>query len=129
MKNDIGEVASPEEGSMLKPLSRRDVLRGAVAVGLGLLVPSVLLGCDSGNKGASSTGSAPASPPAPSAPDSAAPTNAPKVPQASVQYQTQPKGEQKCATCVNFIAESNTCKVVEGQISPEGWCTLWAKKT
>lgn len=131
MKKDIGEVAPPEGEHMIKgePLSRRDVLRGAVAVGFGLLVPSVLLGCDSGSKGAGPTGSAPASPPAPSAPDSAAPKDAPKVPQASVQYQTQPKGEQKCANCVNFIAESNTCKVVEGQISPEGWCTLWAKKT
>jgi len=30
---------------------------------------------------------------------------------------------------MNFIAESNTCKLVEGQISPDGWCVLWAKKT
>jgi len=29
---------------------------------------------------------------------------------------------------MNFIAESKTCKLVDGQISPEGWCSLWAKK-
>ena len=46
-----------------------------------------------------------------------------------MQYQTQPKGEQKCSGCMHFIAESNTCKLVEGQISPDGWCTLWAQKT
>jgi hypothetical protein len=45
-----------------------------------------------------------------------------------VQYQLQPKGEQKCANCANFIAASNTCKQVDGQISPEGWCALWIKK-
>jgi hypothetical protein len=45
-----------------------------------------------------------------------------------VQYQTQPKGDQKCGGCLHFIAESNTCKLVEGQISPDGWCILWAQK-
>jgi hypothetical protein len=48
--------------------------------------------------------------------------------QASVQYQDQPKGDQKCDGCLHFIAESNTCKVVEGQISPNGWCILWIQK-
>ena len=28
----------------------------------------------------------------------------------------------------HFIAESGSCKLVEGKISPDGWCTLWAKK-
>ena len=46
----------------------------------------------------------------------------------SVQYQAKPKGEQRCDNCINFIAESKTCKLVDGQISPEGWCSLWAKK-
>jgi hypothetical protein len=59
--------------------------------------------------------------------ESAAPAAPAKVSQASVKYQTQPKGEQKCANCMHFIAESNTCKLVEGNISPEGWCILWAK--
>ena len=106
--------------------SRRVVLRGALAVGCSLWLPIALLGCDS-KKGANSTSAAPSNSSATSA-DSAAPAATKKVPQASVQYQTQPKGEQKCGSCVNFIAGSNTCKLVDGQISPEGWCLLWAKK-
>jgi hypothetical protein len=102
---------------------RRMVLRGALAVGCGLLLPAALFGCDS-KQGETSTGAAPAG--APDTP-AAAPAAA-KVSQASVQYQTQPKGEQKCSGCLHFIAESNTCKLVEGQISPDGWCTLWAQK-
>ncbi|WP_300443821.1 high-potential iron-sulfur protein [Zoogloea sp.] len=35
---------------------------------------------------------------------------------------------QRCAACLHFNAESNTCKLVEGQISPNGWCDLWTKK-
>ncbi len=116
--------------------SRRVVLRGALAVGCGLWVPLLLSGCDS-KKGADSPGPAPAGPPAtspvPAAPPAtsatpAAPAGATKVPQATVQYQPQPKGDQKCSGCVHFIAESNTCKLVDGQISPQGWCSLWAKK-
>jgi hypothetical protein len=114
---------------------RRIVLRGALAVGWSLLVPAALFGCDS-KKDATSTGPAPDSSPPPASADAAAPAasadaSAPaavKVSQARVQYQTQPKGDQKCSGCQHFIAESNTCKLVEGQISPEGWCTLWAKK-
>jgi len=119
---------------------RRIVLRGALAVGCGLLLPATLFGCDS-KKGETSTGAAPSgSPPtstdsaAPytssSAPseESAAPTATAKASQASVQYQSQPKGDQKCDGCLHFIAESNSCKLVEGQISSDGWCSLWAQK-
>lgn len=109
---------------------RRIVLRGALMVGCGLLAPAALFGC--GKKEADSTGAAPdsAATPAPApyaaSTESAAPA-APKVTQASVQYQTQPKGDQQCSGCLHFIAESNTCKLVEGQINPVGWCKLWAK--
>jgi hypothetical protein len=106
--------------------SSRIVLRGALAVGCGLWVPILLSGCDS-KKGTNSTGTAPVSPPAPSA-CPATPAATKKVSQASVQYQAQPKDEQKCGSCVNFIAALNTCKLVDGQVSPEGWCSLWAKK-
>ena len=105
---------------------RRVALRGALAVGCSLWLPIVLSGCDS-KKGGYSGSSAPASLPASSA-NSAAPPATTKVSQASVQYQAQPKGEQKCSGCLNFIAESNTCKLIDGQISPEGWCSLWTKK-
>jgi hypothetical protein len=122
---------------------RRVVLRGALALGCGLLAPAALFGC--GKQEADSTGAAPeAAPPsagsappsadsamqAPDAPEASAESVAPvaaKVPQASVQYQAEPKGDQQCSGCIHFIAESNTCTLVEGQISPNGWCTLWAK--
>lgn len=106
--------------------SRRIVLRGALAAGCSLLLPASLLGCSKEEAGTSGTaGTEP--PPAP-APEMAAPAAPAKVSQASVQYQTQPKDGKTCAGCMHFIAESNTCKLVEGDISPTGWCVLWAKK-
>lgn len=124
--------ASPKGAGRMKEEipPRRVVLRGALSVGCSLWLPIVFSGCDS-KKGADSGSAAPASPsasPPATSGTSAAPPATSKVSQASVQYQTQPKGEQKCSTCVNFIAESNTCKLVDGQISPEGWCSLWTKK-
>jgi hypothetical protein len=115
--------------------SRRLVLRGALAMGCGLFLPISLLGCDAGKdanttsddlaSGDSTSGDS-ASPPASSG-DTAAPATSGKASQASVEYQAQPKGEQKCAGCMHYEAGSGTCKVVDGQVSPEGWCTLWAK--
>lgn len=92
--------------------TRRRVLRAALTTGCCLWLP-LAVATDT-QKSAS-----PANPVA---------TPARKVPQASARYQSKPKGEQKCSKCMNFIAESNTCKLVEGNISPEGWCTLWVKK-
>lgn len=110
---------------------RRTVLRGAMAFGCGLLVPNLLAGCD--RKSEPAGGEAPAAPPDAQAPQtgadgSAAPAATQKVSQASVQYQQEPKGDQKCDGCLHFIPESSTCKLVEGQINPNGWCTLWVKK-
>jgi hypothetical protein len=111
--------------------SRRVVLRGVLAAGCSLLLPTALLGCDS-KKAADTAGPAPgpepAAPPTPSL-EPAAPAAPAKVTQASVQYQVQPKDGQTCADCLHFIAESNTCKLVEGDISPDGWCLLWVMKT
>ncbi len=107
-------------------LSRRVVLRGALAVGCSLCLPIALFGCDS-KQGASSTSAAPTSTPAAST-DAVAPPAPTKMSQATAQYQAQPKGELKCSQCQHFIAESNTCMLVEGQISPEGWCMIWTKK-
>jgi hypothetical protein len=50
-----------------------------------------------------------------------------KAPQAAVQYQDKPKGDQQCDNCVHFEAPDG-CKVVEGKVSPKGWCAIWAKK-
>ncbi|HEY2816385.1 MAG TPA: high-potential iron-sulfur protein [Casimicrobiaceae bacterium] len=56
-----------------------------------------------------------------------------KVPQASVKYQDKPNGNQKCGNCLQFIpgnspAANGTCKVVDGTISPNGYCTIWVAK-
>jgi hypothetical protein len=50
-----------------------------------------------------------------------------KVPQSSVAYQDKPKGEQRCDGC-NFFQAPSACKMVDGTISPQGWCSLFTKK-
>lgn len=94
--------------------TRRRLLRAALATGCGLWLPLVL--------------AAEAPKPGTNPPAKPAAAAGKKVPQASVHYQPRPKGEQKCSTCTNFIADTNTCKLVEGKVVPEGWCDLWAKK-
>jgi hypothetical protein len=42
-------------------------------------------------------------------------------------YQDTPKGEQRCDNCVQFVPPSS-CKIVEGNIAPAGWCKLYVKK-
>ncbi len=53
--------------------------------------------------------------------------DAQKLPQAAVQYQEMPKDGQKCSDCVNFVAP-NACKIVAGDINPNGWCVAFAPK-
>jgi hypothetical protein len=50
-----------------------------------------------------------------------------KLAQASVKYQTTPKDGHQCDGCIQFVAP-NSCKLVDGDISPTGWCSLWVKK-
>jgi hypothetical protein len=51
-----------------------------------------------------------------------------KLSQADAKYQATPKGNQRCEVCYNF-QPSNACKFVQGDISPDGWCQLFAAKT
>jgi hypothetical protein len=44
-----------------------------------------------------------------------------------VMYQTTPKNGQSCNKCVQF-EPPNACKVVADDISPAGWCLLFAPK-
>ena len=48
-----------------------------------------------------------------------------KLSKAQAQYQDSPKGIAMCATCTLFI-EPRACKVVDGDISPNGWCKEYA---
>ena len=59
--------------------------------------------------------------------DTATPARAAKVSQKIVKYQDTPKGELRCDNCALFEAPSS-CKTVDGTISPQGWCAVYAKK-
>jgi hypothetical protein len=50
-----------------------------------------------------------------------------KVDKKLVVYQPTPKNGQACNQCVNF-QPPNACKLVAGDISPAGWCMLFAAK-
>lgn len=56
-----------------------------------------------------------------------------KVPEASeankatkeaVRYQDTPKDIQSCEFCSLFV-KPDECKVVEGKVSPDGWCAVF----
>lgn len=48
-----------------------------------------------------------------------------KISQAAVAYQAQPNGDKRCDNCAQFLPP-NACKIVEGTISPQGWCRVFA---
>ena len=50
-----------------------------------------------------------------------------KMAQSAVVYQDSPKGDQQCGGCSLFQAP-NACTLVDGAISPSGWCKFWVKK-
>lgn len=57
-----------------------------------------------------------------------------KASKALMKYQDKPNGNEKCSNCIQFIPgktpEANgECKVVEGSISPQGWCTAYAPES
>ena len=50
-----------------------------------------------------------------------------KISQAVAKYQPSPNGKDHCEICTNF-QPPNTCKFVQGEISPKGWCQLFSPK-
>jgi hypothetical protein len=57
-----------------------------------------------------------------------------KASQASMHYQTSPNGSAHCAVCQFFIPGANatadgSCKVVDGSISPNGYCIAYAARS
>ena len=50
-----------------------------------------------------------------------------KADKKSMQYQDTPKNNQECDACVYFQAP-NKCGIVEGDISPKGWCAAFNAK-
>jgi hypothetical protein len=43
------------------------------------------------------------------------------TPKAVALYQDFPNQGRRCAGCTHFL-EPNACEIVEGEISPDGWC-------
>jgi hypothetical protein len=48
-----------------------------------------------------------------------------KMTKLDVDYQDGPKGLQMCSTCSLFDPPTS-CKIVEGVVSPNGWCKNYA---
>lgn len=53
----------------------------------------------------------------------------------AMKYQDKPEGDKKCSTCLQFVPgktpkDLGGCKIFAGdtEISPDGYCTAWAKK-
>ena len=89
------------ESSKTNPVSRRDFLNIA-AVGGGMLMA------------ASVTTRAVAAPK--------------KFSQQQAKYQPVPKNGQRCQNCALWQSPKD-CQVVEGPISPAGWCMLYQAKS
>ncbi len=83
----------------LGPVSRRDLLRGA-AVTIG--GAAIVVG-------------------------TSVPAEA-KMSTKAAGYQETPKDGASCADCALFKAP-NACTLVDGNISPNGWCRFYSKKT
>lgn len=82
-------------------LSRRSILRGAVMLVGSTLAAGVI---------------------------QVKPAYAQKAGKAAVKYQDSPNNGQKCSDCLYFQAPGS-CAVVDGTISPNGWCSLYNKKS
>jgi hypothetical protein len=55
-----------------------------------------------------------------------APTRASeKMTRQQAEYQDKPNGIYSCALCTLF-EKPNACKVVAGEVSPDGWCKAFA---
>ena len=51
-----------------------------------------------------------------------------KATKEAMKYQDKPSGDKQCGNCLQFVAP-NGCKVVEGTVSPSGYCIAWVKKS
>lgn len=58
-----------------------------------------------------------------------------KSTKADMKYQNKPKGDLQCSNCKFFVPDGKTptadgtCQVVEGSISPQGYCIAYSKKS
>jgi hypothetical protein len=47
-----------------------------------------------------------------------------KLAKSDVDYRDRPKGRERCDNCRVWVPP-DSCKSVEGEISPSGWCNIW----
>jgi hypothetical protein len=50
-----------------------------------------------------------------------------KAAKAEVHYQDQPNGQQHCEMCAYYVPPV-ACRVVRGEVSPNGWCNQFHVK-
>jgi hypothetical protein len=55
-------------------------------------------------------------------------TAAPKISKSAVAYQDHPDGDKRCGKCAQFQPPS-ACKIVDGTVSPEGYCRFFVPAT
>ena len=51
-----------------------------------------------------------------------------KMKQEAAGYQATPKDGQRCSGCTVFVAPAS-CRLVDGTISPDGYCRFFVKKS
>ena len=51
-----------------------------------------------------------------------------KASKQSMKYQDKPDGDKQCGNCLHFSPNSS-CAIVEGTVSPKGYCIAWVKKS
>jgi len=90
-----------------KRLSRRDLLKGsAMLASVAIVAVSATVTSQPANAG---------------------------VAKSAMQYRDTPNGKQDCSNCTLYVpgsssGASGTCKVVDGSISPHGYCLAYAAK-
>lgn len=55
------------------------------------------------------------------------PALANKASKSDFAYQEKPKDGKTCATCTAFVAPGQ-CRLLEGEVKPEGWCVAYSPK-
>jgi len=51
-----------------------------------------------------------------------------KVTKEAAKYQDSPHDANRCSECTFFVSKDSSCTIVEGTVSPDGWCTYFSKK-
>jgi len=99
---------------------------GLAATAAGALGSASLFGCEmhAHSEAAPPPPPPPSAGPAPGAEAGAPPPGpggAAKQSKAEAMYQDHPNGTKHCSACANFVAP-NDCKVIQGPVSPNGYC-------